>query len=242
MKIKNIRSQLKSVLHQAKLDILQLQKFQDETVKIRDVSERLKLTVNQYKNFTTKKEITTVKLVDAAFYSTICSKCNVVCHADCSLTEMRSTGSLSFSKCACFHHGDTCRKCRGCSPEVHYHDNKEMIVVKTTVDEEIQDIKQKYIENAKLHDDVVKQMDQQLLLKHSIEHKIKTIQDNINTNCIELKKICKGFNLIDELNYLIHHLKQESHKLVSIETKQTAESFITNITQLVNDLSKSQSP
>jgi len=74
------------------------------------------------------------------------------------------------------------------------------------------------------------------IIRKGIESKIATINDSIKKDCSELKQICSGFNLVDELNDLIHQLQAESKSLTSVEARQTADDFINSIKTIANNL------
>lgn len=46
----------------------------------------------RYKNFSQVTEVEETELVDAAYYSTLCSTCRVVCHDNCQPNESVASG------------------------------------------------------------------------------------------------------------------------------------------------------
>eukprot|EP01125_Pyxidicula_operculata_P003342 TRINITY_DN1397_c1_g1_i1.p1 TRINITY_DN1397_c1_g1~~TRINITY_DN1397_c1_g1_i1.p1 ORF type:complete len:326 (-),score=49.57 TRINITY_DN1397_c1_g1_i1:744-1721(-) len=78
-KMKKIRHDIKSVLHDSRLQISQLQQIQDEIAAAEEAMKKYGDDAQQFQNYTKKKEVTKTELVDAPYHSTICSTCNV-CH------------------------------------------------------------------------------------------------------------------------------------------------------------------
>ncbi len=56
----------------------------------------------RYKNFIQVTQIEETEVVDAAYYSTLCSTCRVVCHDKCQTNEYIAPGTIPASKAA-FH-------------------------------------------------------------------------------------------------------------------------------------------
>ena len=50
---------------------------------------------------------------------------------------------------------------------------------------------------------------------------ITAMNGKLQTKCADLKKICSGFNLVDELHGMLMQLEAESRTLVSIEARYT---------------------
>ncbi|CAF5152628.1 unnamed protein product, partial [Rotaria socialis] len=62
----------------------------------------------------------------------------------------------------------------------------------------------------------------------------------IKHKCAELRRICSGFNLAQELYALIDQLKAEAMMLRNIEAKQQAEEFIRSLTEFCRQLETDQ--
>jgi len=235
-RIKTIQAQIRSTIHQTKLDIINLQKIQDEFEKLNTEFEKSQMTAEQYKDYTIQKTVPQQTLVPATYYSTICKKCNIVCHDDCSLSYDREGNTTDFGSCMCMNNGK-CTVCKdSCTPSSHYHDHKKMETITVTVDEILEDIKQKFVDAQTLSSKLTTDMSDKDIIRKGIESKIATINDSIKKDCSELKQICSGFNLVDELNDLIHQLQAESKSLTSVEARQTADDFINSIKTIANNL------
>lgn len=182
------------------------------------------------------------KLVDAPYHSTLCQSCNFVCHDHCGLSEISQTGDNAFLGCAAMS-GNNCVRCpKKCSYTVHYHAKKTMKETTTTMDEILQDIKQKYDEAQKNQSQTKTNIVSITNSKKVINDAIEQLQKDIDKMCHDLKKICSNFNLVDELNQTIHRLEMEAKALTSIEARRTADDFIKAIKTIANGLSAIPTP
>lgn len=233
--IKAIRNKVKSLLHDAKLKIQNLQKVQEEYELAMAAMQKYSASAEQFKDYTVKKTVQKFELVDAPYHSTICSECSKVCHDHCGLNEISDRGSNQFVSCSCMGNGDgnkdICNKC-GCSYKTHYHDHKTMQQTTVTLDEELQDIKAKYLAAVSDADTNKTKMTDNELIKKGLEDAIDKLKADIVNESINLKKICKGYNLVDELTGLIYQLEQGAKLLTSVEARKTADNFIKCIKDL----------
>ena len=233
-KIKFIRNKVKSLLHDAKLKIQNLQKVQEEYEVAMSAMQKYSASAEQFKDYTVKKTVQKFELVDATYHSTICSECSKVCHNNCGLEEIGDRGSNQFISCACMGkdgNSDICNKC-GCSYKTHYHDRKTMQQTTVTLDEELQDIKAKYLAAISDADTNKTKMTDNELIKKGLEDAIDKLKADIINETANLKKICKGYNLVDELTGLIYQLEQGAKLLTSVEARKTADNFIKCIRDL----------
>ena len=51
--------------------------------------------LEKYKDYIKKTEVKEIELIDAPYHSTICSVCKVVCHDNCSLSEITTPGACT---------------------------------------------------------------------------------------------------------------------------------------------------
>lgn len=231
--IKNLRAKILSTIHKAKLDILYLQTLQEESEKAISISMTAKDELEKTKNFTQKKTITKTSLVPASYHSTICKKCNTVCHDGCGLYK-----GTELSGCLCMINGK-CTECEGrCDHTQHYHDYKKLSFETVDIEIEIQDLKDKYLAAKALAGEALGKIDEIDLTRKSIQLKIENVQTDIKNLCTELKGICKNFNLVNELKDLIYSLKSESENLTTIQARKTADDFINIIIQIADTFSK----
>lgn len=232
--MRKIRNTIKTNIQDAKLEILNLQRIQEEYQKAVMAAEKFNATADEFKDYTVQKTIPQEQMVDAPYHSTICTKCNKVCHDHCGLDEIDpevSDKNTHILNCSCFHGGNKCSNCE-CDETSHFHARKTMETVMVTLDEEIEDLKNKYMDAMKNKEESEEELSEKEIIQNSIKVKIANIITKIKINTLELKKICKNYNLVNDLNDLIHKLKQEKELLSTVEAKETAETFIVAITEL----------
>jgi len=185
-----------------------------------------------------QKTITEDKLVDAPYHSTLCQSCNFVCHDRCGLQEISQTGDNAFLGCAAMGGTNNCKCCPNqCCYTVHYHAKKTMKQVTTTMEEILQDIKQKHDQAQKNQSQAQNNIVNITNSKDAIKGAIEQLQKDVDKMCHDLKKICSNFNLVDELNQTIHRLEMEARALTSIEARATADNFVKAIKTIANGLS-----
>lgn len=229
MKIKKLRSSIKSSLHEIRMELVNLQNVTEQMDKISNQVKISEETANANENFTVPKTIQVTRMVETDYHSTICSSCNTICHEGCGLEFCGEPGSY-FENCSCMGSSGRCQVCEGkCPPSKHYHDNKGIKMVTETVDEVIEDIQKAYLDSL---DDVQRQqaeLDQHTLLKDSIDNVIQQYMSQIETECNDLKNICHNFNIVDELNELIYNLEREAQGLTSLSARELANSTVNSI-------------
>lgn len=236
-KMKAIREKVRASLHQARMKINEKQQIIDTIEQKKVDAQKANTEAEQHKNFTTKKTITKYDLVPASYHSTICSRCNTVCHDCCSLDETPEGGDRSiFLGCCCMNGGTgKCNVCKEhCGYQDHYHARVTMKQTTVDVDEEIQDIKNKFLAAQGAEKAALEQLDSMTLASKAAESDILNLQKSIINECVELKKICKNYNLVDELQVFIAQLKQNARMLTSTEARTTADNFIAQMEELTN--------
>jgi len=170
--------------------------------------------------------MTVRKLVDASYHSTICQNCNTVCHDQCGLSEINHTDSNHFRGCAAMS-GENCHVCeRKCSHTVHYHARKTMTNDTQTMEEILQDIKDKYDNAVRGQSNVKAKITSVADALKLVDQEIDRQKNELLQYCHEIKKICSGFNLVDELHILIEQLVLDSKSLTSLAAITTANNYI----------------
>lgn len=86
-------------------------------------------------------------------------------------------------------------------------------------------------------DDATQAMNEHELVIKSIEKKMEDLKQSISLEVIDLKKICKGYNLVGELTSVITQIEQEKVLLKTVESQQSAQQFIDTLKQLINQFS-----
>lgn len=237
--IRKLRANIKSTLQDSRNKLTTLQQICDEFEKVQNSLKSSDNDIEKNKNYTVKKKVPKTEMVSVPYYSTICSNCNYVCHEKCGLNETRNTNDPVFMGCACMNSDGHCKECpEKCSYTSHYHDNKAFKTVMVDVDEEIEDIKKKYLAAMNQKQQDVTKMDGLTITRNALDAEIKKQQDEIRDYCMSLKKICKNFNFVDELYQLIEQLRKENIKITDMNTKKKAEDFINSIQTIAENLSK----
>ncbi|KYQ93282.1 hypothetical protein DLAC_05944 [Tieghemostelium lacteum] len=239
-KMIKLRFKIRSTLHEAQVDIMNLQNLQDSICIYEAQLEKAKIDKETFKEFTVTKTITKTELVPAPYHSTICSTCNFVCHDHCGLQEISTKGDNSFRTCAAMNGENNCKECSGCSYTVHYHDKKKMETYETTIMEELEDLKNKYLSSVKDSDEAEKNISSVKDAKLIIDGALNRMAEDTIDSCIQLKKLCSGFNLVNELNITLKQLEMEALKHTSLDARNTADNIIRSITEMVNQLSQGQ--
>ncbi|KYQ93280.1 hypothetical protein DLAC_05939 [Tieghemostelium lacteum] len=238
-KMIKLRFKIRSTLHQAQVDIMNLQTLQDSISIYEAQLEKANNDKETFKDFTVTKTILKTDLIPAPYHSTICSTCNVVCHDQCGLDEISTKGNNSFKKCWAMKGKNNCLECH-CSYTVHYHDRKTMKSYEITIEEELEDLKNKYLSSEKDSDEAKKNISSVQDAKLIIDSALKRMTEDIKNSCVELKKLCSGFNLVDELSITLEQLEMEAWKHTSLDARKTANDIIRSITEMVNQLSQGQ--
>ncbi|KAN0045553.1 hypothetical protein ACTA71_005931 [Dictyostelium dimigraforme] len=237
-RMKESRSNIQTRLHEVKLDIARLLKVHDEIIIAKAQLKGFLDNEQKFKNYTTTKQVDTMKLVDAPYHSTICSTCDTVCHDRCGLQETTIVGNNIFQGCYCMTPSG-CRICvKKCSFNVHYHARKTMQKITTTMDTILHDIKANYDSAVQGTKDTQTKINTVENSKKTIEAAIKQKGLSIVDECNQIKSICTGFNFVDELNCLIQQMKMESAGIINLEVRNQSDEFIKSLVTLVNTLSK----
>lgn len=233
-KIRKIRNEIKFKLDQAKLNITNLQNLQEQYEKAQQQKELAEKDEKSNENFKIDKQVRKVVLSPRSYHSTLCSKCQSTCHEACGLQETNENSRQNLVNCLCMGRTGNCQICTGqCDYTSHYHSRHVYEETMVNVEEEIEKMKQEYIKAKNIKETAVKEIDQLSLSRQSIESKVDSLKKDVREECCNLKKICKNYNLVDELYLLIEMLKKESKNLTSLEARKNAESFILAVEEIV---------
>jgi RecA/RadA recombinase len=138
-----------------------------------------------------------------------------------------------------FHGSEKCTNC-SCSYIYHYHSNCKFVEKEETLEEVIEDMKNKYLNavaNKKVED---KKLFGHALTKQSVEFQIDEICKAVNLTCRRLKQLCSGFNFVDELAIMIYQLKRDASMLRSSVARATADKFIKIIEEISDSLNREE--
>lgn len=196
--------------------------------------------VERFKDYTSTRKVDTVVFEDTPdHYNTICGTCNVACHPDCGIDEVKVKGDKRFLECAAFSGSEHCKVCGGekrCDHSTHYHARQMPIKKSETLEEVLEDVKRDYDQaNTDLSTnqlEIDKLKDSKILIEDSISDHSKCILDS----CRGIKDICKGFNFAEELHILVQQLKASKQLLTEQVAKEAADRFIKSIEGIVDSL------
>lgn len=240
-RMKESRSNIQARLHEVKLEIVHLLKVHKEIIIAKAHLEEYLDNEQKFKNYTSTKQVDTVKLVDAPYYSTLCSICDVVCHDHCNLNETTSIGSQIFQRCYCIS-SNNCRICpKNCHFNSHYHARKTMKKVTVTMDLVLHDVKAQYDLATKGTKDTQTRINTVENSKKTIEAAIKQKGLSIFDECKKIKSLCSGFNFVEELNCLIQQMEMESASIINLEVRNQTDDFIKSLATLADILSSQKS-
>ncbi|UJR27642.1 hypothetical protein I4U23_008923 [Adineta vaga] len=234
---------------QAALDALQFDwdASMDELKRMIETIDTFKIkSVTAFKDmkdihYTRERVVETKELVDAKYHSTVCRKCDHVCHDKCGLHETTTHGNRIFQRCWAMSAEGQCYICpSNCLYTEHYHARKTMKVKQQKLQDVLHDIKAKYDLAARNTNDFQSRITTTQDAKKMLERALKQKLEEIKHKCAELRRICSGFNLAQELHALIDQLKAEATMLRNIEAKQQAEEFIRSLSEFCRQLEADQ--
>ncbi|KAM9953507.1 hypothetical protein ACTFIR_008579 [Dictyostelium discoideum] len=236
------RHNIKSILHKAKTDIGNLQKLQDSLSQYQNQLEKANNDKESFKNYTTKNTIEKYELKDAPYHSTLCSTCDHVCHDNCGLQELSTKGDNAFINCAAMSGTNNCINCPSkCLYNVHYHGRKTMVKVNKTVEQELTDMKEKFLKSSQLSSEFSGKIINLDSAKKLASATLNKMTDDIVKSCKELKKICSGFNLVDELQITLNQMEMEAKNSTSFDARKSADEMIRTIREICDKLNKEES-
>lgn len=234
--IKNLRNEVKSILHDSKVNLLNLQNILDEIHQAEISASKFKATSQQCEDYIIKKPVQKLILKEAPYHSTLCQKCNTVCHSNCSINEITDGNLEGLKHCMCID-GNTgnCINC-GCSYNQHYHDRKDMSNATVLVDEVIQELKDKYEEELKKMEEALGVLSSKDVIKTALGIKINENINSIIKKSSEIKNICPHFNITSQIKDYIYMLEQDALSMTSIEARENCDQFVKCLKDLCNRL------
>lgn len=238
--MKEIRNAIKELLHTARIEIVLIQKMQDEVAMFEIGRKQAEADTVTYKEYTKERIVDKVEIVDAAYHSTLCQNCNHVCHDDCKLDETKGVGAQIFQRCWAMSNGN-CHQCQHqCSYTAHYHAKKTVKVSQQKLKDVLADIKSRYDSATKDSADFQKKITSVEGAKKLLERALQQKNKEIKARCNELRRICSGFNLAAELHSLIDQLEIESSMLRNIDARKQAEELIRSLKEFCTSIEKDQ--
>ncbi|CAF2727785.1 unnamed protein product [Rotaria sp. Silwood2] len=235
--INNDRNIIRSVLHESRLIIMELQQIEDELFALEQASNIYSENIEKYtiENDTQPQTILVNEITTTPYHNTICLQCNIVCHERCSLNEATKVGEHVFRHCKAMDNG-RCTVCPGrCSCEMHYHDRRLIKSVPRTLKLAISSLSNKYTEaeeNKAACEIKCKTVQE---TKRLIEQLLQEQCNKVHDACIRVQSNCEGFNIAEELYTFVSLLKNDLNKLRSPTVIHKAKKFIEKLEILAND-------
>lgn len=224
--IQNIRNLIKTKFHECRVKVDHLQTLLDQVHQTELDIKNAEENVNSNSNYTVKKSVNKVEMVQVGYHSTVCAECNSLCHDHCGLDETPTKGVSVFMSCACIDKPTgNCTKCSH-SYIHHYHSRQIPQTVVVQVDEEVQALKDKYIAAQQALGNSTAKMSNLEIAQQSIQAELEEQKKLISEQCKKLKKICRNFDLTKEIYLLSDRLKKDLIKIKSPEARVKAEEFI----------------
>jgi hypothetical protein len=234
--MRDARMRLKQSLHAA---MLETQKYRQVLASLDQAEAAMKQNssdVNAFSNYIKRTQQTVTELVDASYHSTICSTCNVVCHNRCGLSEISAHGDNAFRNCAAFS-GDNCHagSCR-CSFTTHYHGRKTMSTTVKTLETVLTDIKAKYDQAVSGQSSAKNMMATLSSSRASVEQSLRSLGQRLLKECEEIRKICSGFNVLDELYVQLDIMRLEASRTHDLRVRDQLHTLIGQVETLCKNL------
>jgi hypothetical protein len=210
-----------------------IQQVQDKIDECKQKSTFLSADIEKYKNYVKNEEIEIDEEYDSGYYSTTCVKCKTICHDHCSLLETNIVGSNIFG-CTCMNN-NKCKVC-SCGVSTHVHSRKQFRKIKNSVQKILEGEKKKFEKANKdfknTSSDINNYNGDMQNCKNMVSKKKKEIEDE----CINLKKICKNFDFVEELYTVIVCLEMDKKNIKSSDVKKNYDDLIKSIKKLCEEL------
>ncbi|CAF2677272.1 unnamed protein product [Rotaria sp. Silwood2] len=240
LRMKQIRNDIKSIIHQIRLEMIQIQKIQDAIAQLDLTFKQTNRDVATYQDHTRHHIVEKIQQIDAPHHSTLCVNCNQVCHNNCRLNETNIVDAQILSQCLVMKNGK-CQQCQNhCSYTNHYHAKKTIQISHETLHDVLSDLKEKYDQTYQnsnnCQEKIITVSETKELLEQALQQKLKEIKNK----SIQLNEICSSFNLANEFKDLIRLLKTESNSLRNSETKLKAEKFIRKLNKFIHLIEEKQ--
>ncbi|CAF0802097.1 unnamed protein product [Adineta ricciae] len=237
------RNAIRSVLHESRLMIMELQHIEDELAALEQASHIYSANIEKYASTTDRstKSIQVNEITVTSYHNTICLKCNTVCHERCSLTETTHVGERVFRRCTVIVNG-RCTVCAGkCSYDLHYHDRRLIKNVPRTLKLAISSVASKYAEARKDKAACETKCETVQETKRMIEEALQDQFYKVREGCLRVRSNCQGFNVAEELCIFVNFLKNDISSLRSPTVTRKATKFIEKLEKLADELQYDES-
>jgi hypothetical protein len=232
------RNSIRSVLHESRLMIMELQHIEDELSALEQATNIYSANIEKYAspNGQPTKSIQVNEIIVTSYHNTICLKCNTVCHERCSLTETTRVGERVFRRCTVIVNG-RCTVCPSkCSYDTHYHDRRLIKSVPRTLKVAISSMANKHTEARKDKVACETKCETVQETKRLIEQSLQDQFTKVRDACLRVKRNCRGFNVAEELCMFVNFLKNDMSSLRSATVTKKATKFVEKLEMLADDL------
>ncbi|CAF1019695.1 unnamed protein product [Rotaria sp. Silwood1] len=214
------RNAIRSVLHESRLMIMELQHIEDELTALEQASNIYSSNIEKYASSSGQS----TKSIQA------------ICHERCSLTETTRVGERVFRRCTVIVNG-RCTVCAGkCSYDIHYHDRRIIKSVPRTLKVAISSMANKYTEARKDKAACETKCETVQETKRVIEQSLQEQFIKVRDACLRVKSNCQGFNVAEELCIFVNFLKNDMSSLRSPSVMRKASKFVEKLETLADDL------
>ncbi|UJR11318.1 hypothetical protein I4U23_015499 [Adineta vaga] len=246
--MKAIRNEIMALMHKIKMEVIDIQKMQDEIAAFESAVQKYGSDALTFEDFTKEIIQEHKQHVPADYHSTLCTVCDFVCHDGCALQETVTLGDQIFVGCWAMDNG-FCQQCPGivvdgqvtrCSFKKHYHARKTIKISKTSNKRILHEIKAQYEQAAQnkteFEGKLTSATQAKTLLAKALEEKYIELQEK----CKQLRALCHGFDIVEELRSLIAQLQASHLQLHDIEAKQQSEKMIRGLTEFCQMIGNEQ--
>lgn len=211
-----IHQKIRSLLHTARIDIIQLLKIKGEIDAFETILKGPSTEFKTYEDFMNRFVIEYVEFVDISFLSTLCEICDEVCHENCDIGEFIMVNDQIVRQCWRIKNGG-CRICTNkCSYISHYRALKTIKKSNKKIQDILNDIKIKYNHTFdEKHASSTTTMSKEnvcMILESVLNKKVK----EINELFIKLYQVCETSKFMQKLKMFIDQLDEEYTKLKSV--------------------------
>lgn len=229
--MRETQDEIRAKMHATRLQIVEIQKMQNELAAYEEAVQQCGEEQMSFKDFIQVEKIKQKALIESSTHNTLCSACHFVCHQNCQLDEITMAGDQLFTQCSAMSaFGNRCSRCpKQCSYGRHYHGFYKIEEIEGTRDKILHHIKARY--------------DQATSNLEIFQQKIRTATETttvldaavtehceaIKEMCRQLKTICAGFDLAQELHAVIEQMRTESLQLVSVTAKEKMQQTIESL-------------
>ena len=238
--LKQIRNEIRSALHQMRLEMIQLQKVHIELSQLdRSIPHENQDTAT-YQERIQSQAMEKLEVVDASYFSTICGRCNQICHSNCRLKETATNGAQIFAQCSAMLNG-RCQQCPNrCSYRDHYHAKRAFHVVRKNLRDTLDDLTKDYrtgnADRGHPEARILTAMENKQLLETALKQKVKEIKQK----SVDLCKIFSPANLVREFKYLVKQLTVEWNCQQNVELQSLMQSSIRSLKKFTLSLEEIQ--